>query len=296
MMRLSIRVSLSFLLGFLSFQAWAKQITLRHYQVHPRYEYGHKLLELALRAVGYEATLKPVRRAEDINEARGSLMLKNDQGIDYQFLSLNRERTENFIVIEDFPIYQGLLGTRLFLVKKGNKDLFRQVKSVDDLRRFTGLHGADWSDLSVFEGNQLPVMANPSYESLFKQLSLGRGDYFHRGVNEVWGEIDRWQDQLEIADHIALFYLHPSVYLLNKKNQILADLIREGLKKTKQDGSQDRLFLEYHGEMIRKAKLEDRNLIIVKNPANIGTRVSFDDPSSWMSSEQVKRIQDSELF
>lgn len=296
MIKVSIRVSLILMLWTTQTSAAAKQITLRHYQVDSRYQYGHKLLELALRSQGYDVKLEPVKGASEINEARGSQMLKNDQGVDYQFLSINKDRSDLFIAINEFPIYQGLLGTRLFLVKKGNKDMFRHIKNVDDLRRFTGIHGAGWSDLSVFEANQLPVMANPSYESLFKQLILGRGDYFHRGVNEIWGEYTRWQDNLEIADHIALFYLHPSVYLLNKKNHLLADLIREGLKKTKMDGSQDRLFLEYHAEMIRKARLEDRNMIVVKNPANIGTQISHEDTSIWMSAEQIKRIHESDLF
>lgn len=272
-----------------------KTLTLYHYQADPRYAFGHMTLELALRSLGFDVQLNPVKDAANINEARGSLMLKLDRGIDYQFLSLNAERARDFIAIDEFPIYQGLLGMRLLLVKKGNRDRFKDVKTIDDLKKFKAIHNEHWSDIAVFHTNGLPVEADTSYDALFRQLISGRGDYFSRGVSEIWGELDLHQEQIEIADHISLFYLHPCVFLLNKKNTGLANLIRKGLRKTKLDGSQDKLFLSYYDQIIKKSRLNTRTMIILKNPSNVGSPIQTIDTSLWMPKESAEAVRKAEL-
>ena len=46
----------------------------------------------------------------------------------------------------------------------------------------------------------------------------------------------------------------------------MAEDIRQGLEKAIADGSFDKLFLQYFGERLRRAGLEKRTVIELKNP------------------------------
>jgi len=53
---------------------------------------------------------------------------------------------------------------------------------------------------------------------------------------------------------------------VNRKNTRLAQDIRAGLEKAIADGSFDKLFQQYFGEWLRKAQLETRTVIELRNP------------------------------
>lgn len=54
--------------------------------------------------------------------------------------------------------------------------------------------------------------------------------------------------------------------MVNRKNTRLANDIREGLEKAIADGSFDKLFWQDYGDRLRKAHLETRTVIELKNP------------------------------
>jgi len=55
------------------------------------------------------------------------------------------------------------------------------------------------------------------YKKLFEKLINERFHYFSRGVNEIWSERKEWENELTIADNIALFYKHPVYFFFTKK-------------------------------------------------------------------------------
>jgi len=165
------------------------------------------------------------------------------------------------------PIYRGLLGLRLLLITPSMNQSISKIKSLDRLRSFTGGHGAHWGDLPVYGANKLRVATSVNYQNLFKMLIKGRFDYFHRGVNEIWGELDRYSEDLIVADKVMLFYPHPVYFFIGKHRPELAAQLERGMKIALEDGSFKKLFLDHHQGMINEAQLENRTLIVLKNPA-----------------------------
>ena len=262
----------------------AEKVKLTHFQTHKRYDFGLRLLEASLKE-----TLKSFELVglENINEARGERLLEIG-GVDFLFLSTNEDRERKFRPIK-IPIYQGLLGCRLLLVRKKEVNRFESVNSLSDLKPFIGGHGAHWRDLPIYGANGLNVLPS-KYPLIFKQLIAGRIDYFHRGVSEIWKELKDHSHKLGVANGIALFYKHPVYFFVNRENIKLEKQIKSGLEKMKKNGKFDRIFLDYHRDFIERAQLEERKLIILNNPI-LPKDAPLLDTKTWLSEDRQKLLR-----
>lgn len=256
-------------------------LLVRHYQHQERYSFGQELLELALSNIDKPYKIIPPTR-QSVNEARGELQVINGK-LDLQWLSTSKERENKLIPIR-IPVYQGLLGLRLLLVKKDNHHTLSQIRTLGDLRQYTGGHGQHWQDLPVYAANHMPVKAYGEYHALFRQLIDGHFDYFHRGINEIWAEQKRYQSELKIADNIMLFYSHPVYFFVSKHRPVLAKDLKKGLRKALKEGTFKKLFLMHHKDFIDQGKLQSRHLIRLKNP-NIPKNNPIMDTDWWLPKE-----------
>jgi hypothetical protein len=245
---------------------WANQPTnslVTYYQSQARYDFGQKLLSLALSKSEQDYAIHAFIKYP-INEARGEKMVVNGE-FDVQWLSTSQEREDSMIAIKS-PIYKGILGLRLLLVKKQRKAVLSQIKTLQELQQYKGGHGSHWGDLPVYAHNGLPVHTNTSYTPLFLQLADDRFDYFHRGLNEIWQEQNKYSETLNIADNVMLFYPQPVYFFVSKKRPKLAEELKIGLERAQHDGSYKALFLAQNSEYIQKAGFNNRTLIRLKNP------------------------------
>lgn len=238
-------------------------IIVKHYQKQARYEFGLKVLDLALSKLDQNYQIIGPEKQE-LNEARGELQVIHGQ-LDLQFISTTLHRESKMIPIK-IPIYQGLLGLRLLLVKPELNTKIKNITSIEELRQFVGGHSTHWGDLPVYAENKLRVETSVHYDNLFEMLKLGRFDYFHRGVNEIWQELERYPNDFVVADNIMLFYPHPVYFFVGKHRPELAKQIERGMQLAIADGSYKALFLTYHEQDIIRAELEGRTLIVLKNP------------------------------
>lgn len=262
----------------------ADTIIIEHYQKHERYQYGVQLLDLAMSKLGVEYDIR-APDSQNMNEARGELSVISGH-LDIQWMSTTAGREENMIPIK-IPIYRWILGARLLLVQKERQAEMSQIRTLEDLRKYKAVHGKHWGDLPVYAANGLPVTSLVKYESLFKLLPLGRADYFHRGVNEIWGEAERYKNDLAVADNVMLFYPHPVYYFVTPGRVELAKKIEEGLRLAEEDGSFKHHFLNYHRDFIERAKLDSRTMIVLNNP--VLPRNSPDIDASWWLPEKFDR-------
>ena len=264
----------------------AKEFVVKHYQKQERYLYGAQLLELALKKTGKPYKIV-VPEDQEVNEGRGELMVINGE-YDLQFHSTTREREQKMIPVK-IPVYRGVLGLRLLLVKKNNLSKISGISDLSTLRSYTGGHGKFWGDLPVYKENNLDVVTNVKYEGLFKQLIEGRFHYFHRGLNEIWDEQERYAKDLVIADNIMLFYKHPVYFFVTKKRPELATLLEQGLKVALEDGSYKQHFLNYMGKFIKKADLASRKLVVLKNPV-VPENTNKLDTSWWLPKQHQQTL------
>lgn len=242
----------------------AEPLFVRHYQVQERYEFGAKLLALALSKSGHAYQIQ-APKSQLVNEARGESMVI-DGTLDVQWQSTTRQRESRMTPIYT-PIYRGILGLRLILSRNDKAHALSQIRSKEDLSHYTGGHGTHWGDLPVYAANHLPVKTHVDYNLLFKWLIIGRIDYFHRGISEIWPEQQRYAKDITVINEVMLFYPHPVYFFVSKLRPRLAKHIEAGLKIALKDGSYKALFLEEYQSILTKSNLADRHLIILKNPA-----------------------------
>lgn len=263
----------------------AETIIVKHYQTQARYELGIKILDLALSKLNTPYSIQAPAFTESINEARGQAHVI-DGLLDLEFMSTTNEREKSMIPIK-IPIYRGTLGLRLLLVKKEKQDEIKKIRQLKQLRQYVGGHGKHWGDLPIYTHNELPVVTNVIYDSLFKQLATERFDYFHRGILEIWEELLEHSNELVIADNVMIFYSQPTYFFISKQRPKLALQIEKGLQRAIADGSFKQLFLAHAGHHIERAKLNSRNIIILDNPM-----LPVDTPPIDMSWWLPKQFQD----
>ena len=228
-----------------------------------RMNYPRELLKLALSKARteYRVTYPTVSMSQN----RQIVELEAGRMIDVAPLPSSSDREARLLPIR-IPLNKGLLGWRLGLVRKGDTHRVEQVKTLTDLRGVRLAQGQDWPDTQILMGNGLEVIKGSNYEGLFKMLESQRFDYFPRSVMEIWDEQAAHANTLEIEPHLALHYFYDSYFFVHKHNTKLAADITEGMEKAIADGSFDKLFDEHWGERVRKARLNERRVIELRNP------------------------------
>jgi len=201
--------------------------------------------------------------------ARDRAMVIARAGIDVMWGSATKEREEQMQVVP-VDLLKSLNNFRVLLIKRSDQELFKPVKELEDLKKFTMGAGEHWTDGRIMKDNGFNVVATSSYGGLFKMLAARRFDFISRGLHEIGYDTQVYKEYgLVKEDHILLSYqpLIPYCFFVNKNNSKLADRIERGLKIAQQDGSFDALFYQMpsfkEGEDILKHST--RTLIPVKN-------------------------------
>jgi ABC-type amino acid transport substrate-binding protein len=228
-----------------------------------RYDYAMQLLQLALSKVSTEYRIQTAEFP--MNQERQVLEIEAGRTIDVGPIPSSAEREARLLPIR-IPLNKGLLGWRLGLIRKGDQGLIAGVNTLDDLKGLRLAQGQEWPDTQILQANGVSVITAPKYEGLFKMLVGKRFDYFPRSIMEIWDEQAINADTLEVEHHLALHYFYDAYFMVNRKNTKLAQDIREGLERAIADGSFDKVFQQYFGERLRKAHLETRTVIELRNP------------------------------
>ena len=183
----------------------------------------------------------------------------------------------------EIPIYKGLFGHRVFIIRKEDQALFSQIKTKEQLQTLTAIQGHDWPDSDILEKAGFKVRRSPNYSGIFKMLRLKRGDYFPRGVHEPWQEIERQKDKtLAVEETLLIQYNAPFYFFVGYQDQKLYNRIEEGLLKVIKDGSFDELFYN-HPEIktiFEKARIGDRKIIKINNSASF-KKSKFNEDKWW---------------
>ncbi len=225
-------------------------------------------------------------------EARIIQMLEDNQ-LDIVWYASTREFEERMLPIR-IPIYRGLLGYRVFMIKKGTQHKFDGVRTLEDLRRFTLGQGRFWADTDILIANDLQVVKVLKYDSLFYMLDGDRFDAFPRGVHEPWAEIQRHPNlALDVEQNILISYTNPFYFFVNKANTELARNLERGLRMAIEDGSFNDYFMNDPTvrDVLNKANLKNRIIIPLKNPA-LPELTPVDDRALWFDPTQLEGDDD----
>ena len=228
-----------------------------------RSHYTQRLLELALQRayITYRVEQHPVRMLQ----GRALVRLRNGDGIDVVSTMTSAEREANFLPIR-IPLDKGLIGWRLLLINKSLAARLKPVRSLDDLKLLTAGQGSDWPDTAIMRANGLNVYGTSNYEALFSMLESERIDYFPRAVTEIWTEYSLYRERLAVEPSVVLRYPTAIYFFVRQGNTQLAADITAGLEEMISDGTFEKLFQDYYGDVIRKSALKERRILDLKNP------------------------------
>lgn len=167
------------------------------------------------------------------------------------------------------PVYRGLLGYRIFMIRDGDQHLFDNIKSLEDLSRFTFGQGTTWPDTAVLKSSGLKVVTTLKYNRLFHMLNGGRFDVFPRGIHEPWEEMKRRPEmELAVEENLLFIYPMPFYFFVSRENAKLQREIEQGLEKAISDGRFEKYFFASPlvSSMLTKANVKNRKAFYLENP------------------------------
>ena len=248
------------------------------------YEYRIKLLELALaRTAPAEGAAAAEPLADTVTTARGLELLAQGR-VDIVSQGTNTGLESRFLPIR-IDILRGILGCRVWLIAADRQAEFSRLRTLDEVRKLKAGFGAQWGDLAILKENGLPVEEVTDTSRLIPMIAGRRMDYFPRGINEAWTELEDNQaryPELAIERNLAFFYQYPVYFFVRKGNVALANRIGRGLRAALADGSFKRLFLRYHGGLLAKANLSQRRLFRLTN-STLPAGTPAVDTSWWLA-------------
>ncbi|MBU77056.1 MAG: hypothetical protein CMK63_08695 [Pseudoalteromonadaceae bacterium] len=226
-------------------------------------QYIHDILIKSFAAMGVDAVL--MYNAKPMNDKRIIEQLSHNKTITLAWLSFPYKQPTS-LVNTTIPLYKGLHGKRLLIIRGDDQAKFSAIKSLDQLKPLIALQQQSWSDYTVLRDNDLTVNGELDYPGMIKALETGFADYFPRSVLAIGTELNRLkQFNFIIAPDIMLQYPSDYYFYLSKENQHIRDLLEQGMQKLKQSGELERLYLQYFGDVEKQYSLNQRHTITLKN-------------------------------
>jgi ABC-type amino acid transport substrate-binding protein len=225
------------------------------------------VLDLAMKAANADYT---VRQAKVVMErGRALAELVNGDTIDLHWTSMD-EQAERGLNVVHIPIHRGLIGYRVFIIRKDRQPDFDRINSLDDLKALTAGQGLGWIDTEIMRRAGLNVQTS-TYETLFTMTQGGRVDYFPRGVIEAFAELDARKHvvpDLVVENRLLLLYRSDFLFYVARGQKELAATIEQGFTAAYRDGSYMKLFNShpYIQNPLRQANLAGRKIIGLDNP------------------------------
>lgn len=201
-------------------------------------------------------------------QERAFAKLKNNKGISVSWGMTSIKREESFSPIR-IPLIKGLLGHRICIIRREDREKFQNITSLDQLKQLVLVQGSDWPDTEILEYNGFKVHKMSVYENMFKMVSAGRVDFFPRGVNEPYEEVRiRPELNLIVDSNLLIKYVAPMYFFVNKENKVLAERLYKGLMIAIESGEFDEFFYNHATTkaIVDKAKMEERVIYEIENP------------------------------
>ncbi|GAC13953.1 type 2 periplasmic-binding domain-containing protein [Aliiglaciecola lipolytica] len=232
-----------------------------------RQDYPVKLLALALDQTGVKYKLQPASVVMLQDKALKQLAENRSVNVVWSMSDIDRESRLLPIRI---PIYKGLIGWRVFLVRKDKLAKFRNINTLQSLLKFKPIQGYDWPDTKILQSNGFDVLTSKSYAGLFTMLASNQGDFVPRSLVEVWKEYDAqfMDESIVVEPTLGIKYPAAMYFFVNKSNRTLAKLLENGLEKAVANGQYDVLFEQEFRDIFERSNMDKRFFFQIDNPLN----------------------------
>lgn len=256
-----------------------------HSEMDRRHIYNNAILSAALeKTIPEYGDYKIVLALRGTQRDRALDELISGRNINVHIVPTRKKWEEKTIPIR-IPIVKGLLGYRLFLIKRDNLMKFSSIKSLNELKGLRAGLRQQWNTTEAMKALGFRVVQGSNYEGLFHMLICGRFDYFPRGVNEIFPEFNLRSQNLQdmvIEPSKALYLPQPTYIFVSPMYSELAKRIEAGLRKMIQGGSFDDLFWGHHESSIQQAGLDRRQIFTVDNPL-LSPKTPLEKKNLWLN-------------
>lgn len=218
----------------------------------------------------------------EYTQARWVNMLQHDKSNFVIWTMTSKERETQLRPIR-IPLFKGLFGYRVLLIRKDEQERFDGITTVGDLARLLGGQGVYWPDTQILQTNGLRVTTAETTDTLYRMINAKRFDYFPRGVSEVWFELlQRNEQDLKVEDNLLLYYPTAIYFFVNKENEALAQRIEKGLEILIDKGEFDRFFYQHPRVKHGLSQLGHRRLLTLGNPF-LPSNLPVGHPRYWIT-------------
>lgn len=286
---------LPFVFLLLCFTSLARAATWQIHYAQPedpgdrRTTYPLAVLELALKHTGVNYHLIPSEKV--LTQGRSIQQLKANREVSLIWSMTDEEREEELLPVR-IPIYKGLIGWRLFLVKDANHSVFKGFSTIEELRQYNLAQGHDWPDTKILQSNGFEVATSSDYFEMFDMVRMERAVFFPRSIVEIWAEEAHSVKGvgLTVEPYLAVRYPTATYFFFNKKNLVLKKLVETGLRRAIKSGEFDELFYSEHAEYIERAGINNRVVFELENPI-LPVRTPIGETDLWYSAPSLQPIQ-----
>lgn len=222
-------------------------------------------LELALEKAQPEFGRFQLQRSVQMDLAAAYKQLQQGDELDI-IVSGNRSDWETTLSTVYFPLNRGLLGFRVCLIQNSElENLSAEYIGTDftleDLKIGVAM---DWPDRNILENADINVWIGQSYDDLIAGLSANLFNCFSRSVIEIDREIVK-NPILSEWPALAILYPMADIIYVSKDAESLANILLFGLERAHADGSYQRLFESYYGDLLKKHDFYSRKLLVLND-------------------------------
>jgi hypothetical protein len=223
------------------------------------------LLQLSLSKVIKNACYQQVSGI--FTEARKSILIEKGF-VDIQWASSGAFSNSLLLPI-NIPIFKGILGYRVLVIRQGEQYRFDNINSINDLKSMFAGQGEFWGDTAILKSAGLSVVTTTQGRRLWYMLNKKRFDYLPLAVHEPWEDIAlRPELKLTVEEKLMLVYPMALLFYVNQNNQQLYQAISKGMNIAMNDGSYHELLKK--SDMFRAASkyanISNRKMIFIDNP------------------------------
>jgi len=254
--------------------------------IDPVYDYFLELTRLVLSKNThlYSKVNLVVIGGEEVTQSR-SLTLLNHGYADLIWSGYTAKRDADYLPIR-IPLFRGLLGYRVLLIRQEDKEKFLQIKTPDQLKKLIACQGDHWPDSDILEANGYLVLRVRNFKPMFRMLSKKRCDYFPRSIYEGYSEqreAIKHFPNIILMDELILHYNYPFYYYVNKNNVALAERVEKGLMTALADGSLIKLMKTHNvsKHLFPLIQWKDKRYFELTNEA-LGNKSSLKNDSFWI--------------
>jgi hypothetical protein len=230
------------------------------------HDYPAALLAMALGAADWPALVTPTKMP--MVQARWLIELDRplpEALVDVVWTMSTPELEARFLPVR-VPIFKGLFGWRVLLVRKAERLRFAQVRSLADFKGAVFGQGQGWPDTDILRANGLRVRTAAQPSTLVNLLLNGQIDAFPRGVAELHGEMERLGHLLALEPSLVLHYRAPMYFFVHRDRPDVARALATGLARLQATGRFDQFVQAQLASELAMAALPRRRLLALHNP------------------------------